>query len=211
MNNIYFCGVVVCVSSVISTGCGASGGNNATANRAAANSNVAVVTNANTSAGARAVNSISNTVSSAATSSPDTFMTDAALGGMREVETGKIASTKAANPEVRKFGQMMVTDHTKANEELKALAAKKGVTLPTAPDSSTQSMISDLKGKTGADFDSEYINSMADDHQETVDSFEKQAQNGTDPEVKAFAAKTLPVLRKHLETVKALQTKLDNG
>lgn len=160
-------------------------------------------------------NSVANTVSNAAsavTGGSDTdFVNDAAIGGMAEVELGKLASTKAANAEVKKFGQMMVTDHTAANNELKALATKKGWTLPTEPDSSHRSTMDDLRGRTGADFDKEYVEAMVDDHEEDVKAFENKANNATDPDLKAFAQKTLPVLRKHLEAIKAIQAKMNNS
>jgi putative membrane protein len=127
---------------------------------------------------------------------------------MSEVELGKLASTKAANAEVKKFGQMMVTDHSKANEELKALATKKGWTLPTESDSSHKSTLDTLKNKSGADFDKEYVEEMVDDHVTDVKAFEDKAKNATDPDLKAFAEKTLPTLRKHLDAIKAIQAKM---
>jgi putative membrane protein len=135
-------------------------------------------------------------------------MKEAANGGMAEVELGKVASTKAANAEVKKFGQMMVTDHSKANEELKALAAKKGVDLPKEVDSSHKSIMDSLKNKTGADFDKEYVEEMVDDHEKDVAAFEDKAKNAKDADVKAFAEKTLPTLRKHLDAIKAIQAKM---
>ena len=102
----------------------------------------------------------------------------------------------------------MVDDHTKANTELKALAAKKNKTLPAELDSSHKSTMDDLKGKSGADFDQDYVEAMVDDHEEDVAAFEKQSQNSSDPDVKAFAAKTLPTLKKHLDAIKAIQAKM---
>jgi putative membrane protein len=142
-----------------------------------------------------------------ATSDTD-FVEDAAIGGMSEVELGKLAATKAASADVKNFGQMMVTDHTKANDELKALATKKGWKLPTEVDSSHKSTADDLKSRTGADFDKEYVEEMVDDHETDVKAFEDKAKNATDPDLKAFAEKTLPVLRKHLDAIKAIQAKM---
>jgi len=207
MRNIYLCGAFVCVS--LAAGCNTSSNVAVNVNRSANNANTAVVTNANNAnSGGSVTNSISNAVGSVTTPDPAEFMTEAASGGLTEVELGKLASTKATNPEVKKFAQMMVADHTKANTELKALAAKKNVNLPAQPDSDHQSMITGLQGKSGADFDADYVEAMVDDHEEDVAAFEKQAQNSTDPDVKAFAAKTLPTLRKHLETIKAIQAKM---
>jgi len=153
-------------------------------------------------------NTVSNTASSVtATSDPD-FVNEAAIGGMSEVELGKMASTKAANAEVKKFGQMMVTDHTNANNELKALAAKKGWKLPTDVDSNHKATADDLRNRVGADFDKAYVEEMVDDHETDVKAFEDKAKNATDPDLKAFAEKTLPTLRKHLDAIKAIQAKM---
>jgi putative membrane protein len=189
------------------------------------NTNVNVNVNANRSNSStlgNAANTVGNTVSSAANSisnaassvtggSDTSFVDDAATGGMAEVELGKLASTKATNAEVKKFGQMMVTDHTAANNELKALATKKGWKLPTEIDSSHKSTADDLKGRNGADFDKEYVEEMVDDHETDVKAFEDKANNAADPDLKAFAQKTLPVLRKHLDAIKAIQAKMNNS
>ena len=166
----------------------------------------------NSAANTNATSGMSNTTNSMANSSSagnDTdFMKEAAIGGMAEVELGRLAATKAVNAEVKKFGQMMVEDHSKANADLKALASKKNVTLPTDVDAEKKSTMEELRGKNGASFDQEYVEEMVDDHEEDVAAFEKQAQNATDPDVKAFAAKTLPVLKKHLDAIKAIQAKM---
>ena len=179
---------------------------NVNSNRSIANSAGSTVNTVANSAG-NAVNSVSNTISnmtnSSSASSADDFMTEAAQGGMAEVQLGKLAASKAKDPEVKKFGQMMVDDHTKANNELKTVAAKKNFTLP-ADIGSHKSTLDELTGLSGADFDKEYVEEMVDDHETDVAAFQKQADNGTDPDVKAFAAKTLPVLKKHLEAIKAI-------
>ena len=180
------------------------------------NTNTNTATNSNRAAGnssiGNGVNTVANTVSNAvssvtSTSDPD-FIKEAANGGMAEVELGKLASTKAANAEVKKFGQMMVADHSKANADLKALAAKKGIDLPKEVDSSHKSTMESMSKKTGADFDKAYVDDMVDDHEKDVSAFEDQAKNSKDADVKAFAEKTLPTLRKHLEAIKAIQAKM---
>ncbi|CAA9508044.1 MAG: hypothetical protein AVDCRST_MAG96-2317 [uncultured Segetibacter sp.] len=133
------------------------------------------------------------------------FMIEAASGGMMEVELGKTASANATSAKVKEFGRMMVTDHTKANTELKAIAGKKNVTLPAAPAGKHQTHIDELKAKNGADFDKAYVDMMVDDHKEDVSKFQDEAKNGKDPDVKAFASKTLPVLQKHLKSIQAIQ------
>jgi putative membrane protein len=136
------------------------------------------------------------------------FWTTAAQGGIAEVELGQIAQTKAANPEVKNFARMMVEDHTKANAELKSLAAKKNVTLPTTMNSGNQATLTELQNLVGADFDREYVAAMVDDHEADVQLFESQAADDSDPDAKAFATKTLPTLRKHLEMIKGIQAKM---
>jgi putative membrane protein len=137
----------------------------------------------------------------------DNFWSNAAAGGMAEVELGRLASQKAQNPEVKKFAQMMVTDHTKANAELKTLAARKNVTLPTGLDSSHQSVMERLNGLTGAEFDRAYVEAMVEDHEDTVELFEANADDA-DADIKAFAAKNLPVVKGHLDMIKGIQGRL---
>ena len=168
---------------------------------------------ANTVGGAynSAANAISNAASSVTGTSDSAFVNEAAIGGMAEVELGKLASTKAANAEVKKFGQLMSTDHAKIDEELKALAKKKNWTLPTELDSSHKSTIDSLKSKSGADFDADYVDEMLDDHEADVKAFQDKAKNATDPDLKAFAEKTLPTLQKHLDAIKAIQAKMSSA
>lgn len=132
------------------------------------------------------------------------FMKDAAQGGLSEVALGKMAVQKGTSPAVKSFGQMMVDDHTRANNELAQVASRKGVTLPTDVSAKQNAMADKLSKLSGAEFDKEYAKEMVSDHQEDVEEFQKQAQNGTDPDVKAFAEKTLPVLQKHLAAAKQL-------
>lgn len=136
-----------------------------------------------------------------------TFMNDAAMGGMAEVEFGKLAQEKAMNPRVKNFGEMMVKDHSAANDDLKSIAGKKNVMLPNDL-GKHQKHMDDLNKKTGADFDKEYMKMMVDDHKEDIDAFEKIANNGTDPDVKTFASQKLPILRKHLDSAKAINESL---
>ena len=138
----------------------------------------------------------------------ESFWTVAADGAMAEVEMGKLASQKSQNPEVKKFAQMMVAEHTKANSELKSIAAKQKITLPTEIGPRHRSTLDELNRISGADFDNEYVQAMVDAHEADVQLFEAQAEDNTDQQAQAFAAKTLPVLRKHLEAIKAIQAKM---
>jgi len=135
------------------------------------------------------------------------FMNDAAKGGMAEVELGKLAQEKATNPRVKNFAEMMVRDHTAANDDLKAIARQKNVTLPSDL-GKHKDHYNDLSKKTGADFDKAYMKMMVDDHEDDIDEFEKIANNGTDPDLKTFASQKLPTLRKHLDSAKAINQSL---
>lgn len=127
------------------------------------------------------------------------FFEKAAKAGMKEVDVSQAVLGKAVNPSVREFAQMMVADHAKANEELKALAAKKGVTLP-APEMKH----AEKWAKNDKDVDDEYLKEMVSDHKDAVDLF-KDAAKSKDADIAAFAAKTLPTLEHHLEMVKNLE------
>jgi putative membrane protein len=132
------------------------------------------------------------------------FVMEAATGGMAEVALGKLASEKASSAKVKEFGQRMVTDHTKANDDLKAVAAKKNIVLPSSIDAKHQATMDRLSKLSGTAFDRAYVADMLRDHQMDVAAFRKEAQSGQDPDVKAFAASTLPTLESHLSAVQAL-------
>jgi putative membrane protein len=124
------------------------------------------------------------------------FMNEAAKGGMMEVEWGKLAAQNGQHPEVKKFGNRMVTDHSKANDELMALAKKEGVQLPAAKSS----------GKWKSDKD--YIDMMVKDHEKDLAEFQAEAKEGTDPDLKKFADETSKIVEKHLQMAKEIQGKL---
>jgi len=138
-------------------------------------------------------------------SSDHEFVMEAAMGGMMEVELGRIAAQKGMSESVKQFGQRMVDDHSKANEELMSLATSKGMTLPTALDEKHKKDVTKLSAMSGADFDRAYSRMMLSDHNKDVKEFEKQSTKGADPDIKAFAGKTLPTLREHLQMAKALE------
>jgi putative membrane protein len=124
------------------------------------------------------------------------FMMKAAKGGMMEVEWGKIAAENGQDADVKKFGNRMVADHSKANEELMTLAQEEGVKLPSEK----------AGGKWKSDKD--YMDMMVKDHEKDLAEFESQAKEGTDPDLKKFAEKTSKVVKKHLEMAKEIQGKL---
>ena len=204
MKNIFLSGLAAMISLLV-IACGSGGGgsgsgserNTNMGNRAAANS-----MNTSIDSAGNAANMSDN-----AAAGHEDFMHEAAQGGMAEVEMGKLASQKGQDPDVKKFGQMMVSEHTKVNEELKGIATKKSVPLPTDV-GVHKSSIDKLNGLSGADFDRAFVEVMVSDHEKTIALFQKQSESGTDPEAKAFAAKTLPTLKKHLSSIQEIQEKL---
>lgn len=139
------------------------------------------------------------------------FMTKAASGGMMEVQLGQLAQQNGMSQDVKDFGKMMVDDHTKANEELKALAAQKNITLPDSMGQEQMDHVEELRGKANADFDQAYMSLMVDDHQEDVDLFQEAAQNLQDPDTKAFASKTVPILQQHLDRAQQVNNTVNNN
>jgi putative membrane protein len=133
------------------------------------------------------------------------FAVEAASGGMMEVQLGTLALTKATSPDVKSFAQMMVDDHTKANNELKSLAQQKNITLPTTLDDEHQRKFDNLNEKTGEDFDKDYIDLMVKDHKEDVRKFEDEGKDGKDADLKSWASGKVATLRHHLEEAQRIQ------
>lgn len=125
------------------------------------------------------------------------FLNDAAMGGMTEVQLGRLAVDRASDPDVKQFGQRMVDDHSKANDQLHQLAQEKNYTLPTTLDKKHQQMIDKLSKLNGAEFDREYMSMMVKDHDKDVATFRKQSEKAKDSDVRSWAAKTLPTLEEH--------------
>lgn len=148
------------------------------------------------------------TGSSATLSTKDkNFIMEAAIGGIEEVELGRLATQKGSSDAVKQFGQKMVDDHSAANTELTQLATSKGVNVPAELDAKHKADVAKFSKLSGAAFDKAYSKAMLDDHNKDVAAFEKQSASGTDPDLKAFAAKTLPTLKTHLDMAKALNAK----
>lgn len=133
------------------------------------------------------------------------FAVKAADGGMMEVMMGELAQKNSTMQELKDYGKMLVTDHSKANEELKALAAQKNISLPAAMSSDHQKKYDDMAKKIGQDFDKDFIDMMIDDHEDDIDLFKDEADNGNDADIKAFASKTLPTLQQHLDRIKQIK------
>ena len=152
-----------------------------------------------------AVALLSLPLGSIAADSQDTmFYTEAAQGGMNEVELGKLAADKGSTTSVKSFGKQMVTDHTMANKELMAIAKQKSVMLSTEPNAEGKATKKTLQGLTGAAFDRAYIESQVKDHDKTIALLERQISSGKDADAKAWATKTLPVVQQHAAMVKKM-------
>jgi putative membrane protein len=152
------------------------------------------------------------------------WVEDRLKGGMTEVKLGELASQKAQNADVKAFGRTMVQDHTKAGEELKQLASKHNITAP-ADDNDMRDTLDRFSKLQGAEFDREYINTMVDNHEKTLNALEdrldkegddntprytpKKTDNAFEMELNQWSAKTVPTVRQHLEKARQLDQKLD--
>jgi putative membrane protein len=150
--------------------------------------------------------------SGAAVSSGDRkFVEKAAVDGMAEVELGRVAQSRAQNDQVKQFAQRMVTDHSKANDELKQLAGSKGINVPAAVDKKHQKELDDMQKKDAKKFDHEYMEHMVKEHKKDVSEFEKQAKHAKDPDIQGFASKTLPTLKEHLALAQQVEAAVKGG
>jgi len=132
------------------------------------------------------------------------FAKDAALGGMTEVELGKLAAQKGSSDDIKQFGQKIVDDHTKANDQLKEVATKENIPIPDALDSKHQARVDKLSKLSGENFDKAFVKDQLKDHQAEIRDFSAEAQNGTDTNVKTFASNVLPTLQQHLQAIQTL-------
>jgi len=133
-----------------------------------------------------------------------TFVKKAAQGGIAEVKLGEIAVKNGASDSVKQFGQKMIDDHSKANDELKQIASGKGITLPTDTDAKSKATMAKLEKLHGAAFDAAYIKDMKTDHQHDIAEFRKEARSGHDADIKGFASKVLPVIEGHYKMVSSM-------
>jgi len=140
--------------------------------------------------------------------SDNSFITAAAQGGMAEVELGRLAVQRAADPTVKQFGQHMIDDHTKANDELKQIATRKGVSVPSEVSARQKGVIEKLSQLNGAEFDRAYMQDMVQDHQQTAAEFQREADKGSDADLKAFAGKVLPTIQEHLQMARSTNAQL---
>jgi len=157
---------------------------------------------ANRGAGAQTSTAATKTQDKAG--SDQQWVMNAARDGVAEVELGKLAEEKASSTQVKDFAKKMVDDHGKANDELKSIASTKNITLPSETDAKHKATIDRLSKLSGDAFDRAFTQDMLSDHKKAVSAFRTESKNGKDPEVKAFAAKTLPTLESHLKQAEDL-------
>jgi putative membrane protein len=134
-----------------------------------------------------------------------TFVMEAASGGMAEVALGKIAETQARNADVKKFAEMLVTDHTKANEALKKAAKDAGIDVPDEMNKEDQKVVDRFKNYKGSNFDQDYMKHMLSDHVKDIAAFKRASKEAKNPKIKDFAAKSLPILQAHLDAARKIQ------
>lgn len=136
------------------------------------------------------------------------FVMTAAADGALEVELGRLASQRAASDDVRRFGARMLEDHSKAGDELRQLAASKGLRVPGGLDQKQRAVVSRLASLSGAAFDREYVKLMLKEHKQAVSLFQKQAGQGRDAQVRAFASRMLPALQTHLSMIQDISNEM---
>ena len=137
------------------------------------------------------------------------FVQEAASGGKMEVELGRYASKHAASADVKKFGERMVTDHSKANTELERVAERESIELPGEPNAKHAETVQRLTALKGAEFDRAYMHAMVEDHEEDVAKFRDVASSAESKQVKDFAKKTLPTLEQHLKMAKDIDARIE--
>jgi putative membrane protein len=141
----------------------------------------------------------------ASPTTPQSFVKEAATSGMAEIELARVAVQKSSNPQVKQYAEMMINDHTAADSELKGIAKKEGVTVPSAPTPQQEAAAKALREKSGAAFDAAYAAQMVQDHQKAVHLFQQASQDQSlDADLRSFAEKTLPKLQHHLQEAQKL-------
>ena len=150
---------------------------------------------------------MADTAAQAVSSDTTNFLYQAAVGGMMEVKSGKLAQSQGSDSKVKDFGALMVKDHSKANDELKRIAMAKNVALPAILPFKVQDHVDAMSKMTGKDFDKHYMDMMVNDHGKTIELF-KTASNDLDTAISNFAKKTLPIIEGHHKKAEAINSSL---
>lgn len=187
---------VICFSAALVWSCNNSGSSSETTD----SSTTSTADTSGTSSNTMATNTPLNNDDSS-------FVMKAGAGGMMEVQAGQLAQQQASNPRVKDFGNMMVTDHGQANDQLKSTLSGR-IDLPGSLPADMQKKVDQLKGLKGTAFDKKYVSMMVDDHKEDVSKFKDEADKANDPQLKQWVQNTLPVLQKHLDSIQAIKKDL---
>ncbi|MGZ3852154.1 MAG: DUF4142 domain-containing protein [Flavisolibacter sp.] len=197
-----FLSFAICLSAAAIWSCNNSGESTATTDSTTHASSTDTTGNMATTPSTTTAQPANNTPLGKADSS---FVMAAAVGGLMEVEAGKVAQDNAQNQRVKDFGGMMVADHSKANDELKSYASGHNITVPATLPAAKQKEVDALKNMKGAAFDKHYVSMMVEDHQKDVAEFKKQSTGAKDDQLKAWVTNTLPTLQKHLDSIQAIK------
>ena len=135
------------------------------------------------------------------------FVTTATQGGLAEIAEAQIAQKQSHNPAILKYAQQMITDHTSGNQQLAAIASKKGATPPATPSDAQTSEANALSAEHGAKFNHDYVADQISGHQAVLAAYQQEATSGTDPDLKAFAEQNQSVVQSHLDMAQALATR----
>jgi len=194
-----------CVLSALAIACYSCGGGQSDASRDAKDSNAVKMDSTGTDS-SRGVSTIPPSVSK----DDAQFVVNTADAGMTEIQAGQLAEQMGMAKDVKKYGAMMVKDHTAAADKLKAIAASKNMTLPSTLSPDAQKTIDDLQKKQGKDFDKAYIDQMITDHKKVISAFESESKNGSDADIRGFADSTLHTLRHHLDEAEKCNKMMKN-
>ena len=137
------------------------------------------------------------------------FVEAAAQGGLLEVKLGELAQQRAQSEDVKKFGQRMVDDHSKLNDQLSQYASQHGIALPDKPDKKGQTEYDMLSKLSGAQFDKRYMALVETEHKSDIDAFQKQAKSAKDPQLAAIVSSAIPTLTEHYAMAKQVRAKVE--
>ena len=143
--------------------------------------------------------------------SDSSFVRKAAQSNYGEIQLGKLAQDKASNPAVKDFGQRMVTDHSQAYDQLKPIASKDKLAMPSSMTAKDKALYNRLAKLSGSQFDRNYMQAMVKDHKMDVSEFQHESQSAQNPDVRSYASNTLPVLQQHLQLAESTNAKVSSS
>lgn len=209
--------LLLCAAAAAALSLAACNKNQATGNQQPASADTGNATNTSTPGQSTPVNQAQDTtgaavgsMSAATMGSHDTgaFVSNLVQGNMYEIQAAKIAEQKSKNADVKAFAKMMVADHTKLGNEAKPVIAKSGQTAPSDLDQRRKGFLDNLKAASAADFDKTYMDQQVSAHDETLTLLQGYAKDGSDAGLKQVAQKAIPIVQKHDDQAKKLQSKL---